>query len=485
MKKILNILLAFTLFIGTSCTYTFPEEEALTSGNANFTKVVAVGNSLTAGFMNGALYNDGQNNSYASIIATQMKEVGGGSFNQPDINAEFGDYGSSNGVYGRLHLVIPPGGSLSDAVPMPYVPGNAITAYSGDKSALNNFGVPGMRIVDAGVSGYGSLNPYFGRFESAANASVLGDAAAANGSFVIFWLGSNDVLGYAINGATGNTEGDGTNPGDMTQKSIFEAAYSGAITTLFANGQKGIVANIPNVQDIPYFTTVTWDAIVLDNPDQIAALNNGYAAYNSTLDALVDQGVNDPNQFPGFTQEEANSRKIVFANGANGIVILDETLTDLTVVDPSLVSMRMADSDDLITLVAGAVLPSGVCASSPLGDEYTLTHAEQETIADRIAEFNAAIAAQVSASNGNIALLDINQAFSEFTFEGAVINGAAMDATIYPPYGAFSLDGIHPNARGSAYVAGLFIEKINESFGSNIPGVNPNNYSGNELPVPQ
>ena len=81
--------------------------------------------------------------------------------------------------------------------------------------------------------------------------------------------------------------------------------------------------------------------------------------------------------------------------------------------------------------------------------------------------------------------MDINSIFKEFAQSGALINGAGLDATLYPPFGAFSLDGIHPNARGYAYIANLFIGKINESYGANIPEVNPNNYPGNELPVPQ
>mgnify|MGYP002713082126 CR=1 FL=1 len=475
MRKIFNILFALTLVVASSCTYTFPEVESPSAGNADFTKVVAVGNSLTAGFMNGALYDDGQSNSYANLVAMQMQQAGGGAFNQPDINAPNGYFGmAGNVVLGRLHLV-----GIDNPAPSPIVPGDPITAYSGDRSALNNFGVPGMRIVDLTYNAYSSANPYYGRFASAATATVLGDAAAANGSFILFWLGSNDVLGYATKGATGSDSGDGTNPADMTQVAVFSAAYANAISTLF-NGKKGIIANIPNVQDIPYFTTVAWNSIPMDQAtaDQT---NPSYAPYNGGLDQAVLGGL--------ITQDEADLRYIEFAAGNNGIVIDDGQLTDLTGL--GLPSIRMANSNDLITLTAGAVLgtlsdpndPTSVIGvGDPLGEEYTLTLADQEAIADRIADFNAVIAAQAS---DDIVLLDINTTFADFAQNGTSINGAGMDATILPPFGAFSLDGIHPNARGYAYVANLFIDKINESFGSSIPTVNPNNYSGNELPVPQ
>jgi hypothetical protein len=42
-----------------------------------------VGNSLTAGYADGGLYLEGQQNSYPSIIAKQMALVGGGKFTQP------------------------------------------------------------------------------------------------------------------------------------------------------------------------------------------------------------------------------------------------------------------------------------------------------------------------------------------------------------------------------------------------------------------
>lgn len=471
------ILLTFAAI--NSCTYTFPEVAEPSSGNADFTKVVAAGNSLTAGFMNGALYDAGQENSYANIIATQMQLSGGGVFNQPDINSVNGYFGTANNVIlGRLHLV-----GLESPAPAPIIPGDAITSYSGDRAALNNFGVPGLRVATVNIQGYGGLNDYFGRFQSSANASVLEDATAANGSFIIFWLGSNDILGYAMAGATGTMAG--TNSNDMTSTSTFSGEYDNAISTLFAGGKKGIIANIPNVQNIPFFTTVPWNAIPMDQAtaDQTNAayvdFNNGIKLYNA-------------GNLPGQTAPPPNEAKrdtIGFISGNNGIIITDEELPDLTAY--GIPSIRMATSTDLITLPAGAVIgtladpndPTSVIGvGRPLDEVYTLTIKNQSDISDRIAAFNAIIAAHAS---NNIALLDVNSMLDVLFYKGVTINGTGMDATIFPPFGAFSLDGIHPNARGYAYIASLFIDKINEQFGSTVPNVNPNNYPGNALPVPQ
>src|SRR5580698_9942348 len=55
----------------------------LSPGSANFSRYIAIGNSLTAGYSYGGLYLAGQQNSYPSIIAQQMQQVGGGTFTQP------------------------------------------------------------------------------------------------------------------------------------------------------------------------------------------------------------------------------------------------------------------------------------------------------------------------------------------------------------------------------------------------------------------
>lgn len=96
MKK-LNIKL-IALFLASVAVVSCDEEfensvedgGVYTSGEADFTKYVTVGNSLTAGFADGALYLDGQLNSYPNIIAGQMQLAGGGEFNQPLVNDNTG-----------------------------------------------------------------------------------------------------------------------------------------------------------------------------------------------------------------------------------------------------------------------------------------------------------------------------------------------------------------------------------------------------------
>ena len=85
---------------------------------------------------------------------------------------------------------------------------------------------------------------------SAFGSSILAQATALKPDLVTFWLGANDVLGYATSG--------GTSPAAPTDANIFAGYYSESIGYLHAALPKTkiVVANIPDVDAIPFFTTV-------------------------------------------------------------------------------------------------------------------------------------------------------------------------------------------------------------------------------------
>ena len=64
---------------------------------------------------------------------------------------------------------------------------------------------------------------------------------------------------------------------------------------------------------------------------------------------------------------------------------------------------------------------------------------------------------------------------------GIVFNGVDY-STQYLTGGAFSLDGVHPNARGYALIANEFIRAINAKYRSTIPDTDVNNYPGIRFP---
>jgi hypothetical protein len=506
------------LFTG-ACTYESPySPEEPTQGSSDFTKTVTVGSSLSAGFMNGALYDDGQATSTMAILADQMKLVGGGDFNQPDIDSENGYYGVAASmppipdgtILGRLYLKVTAGTDCLETPKTPgltpKIPGEVPGAFAGDKTELNNFSGYGITIQTAQIPQLGgppAANPYYNAFyarfaSNPGTSTLIGDAATAlaDGTFFVFWLGADDVYAYALNGAD---ENDPTKP--LTPDATFDVAYEAAVNALLdANANaNGALANIPSISSLPYFSTVKWNQVVfLDcNPvdvGTVAALNGAgaYGGYNAALDGLASGGA--------ITQAEADARKVVFhtgANsvaGANAVVIKDETLPDLSAALVAINTglgifgqVRQATATDLITLPAGSVLPLGVGvnpAAGFLADKYVVLPSEQTQIQASIDHFNSTIAATVTANSARLVLVDANAAYNTIKTTSVTINGSSLTATIFPPNGAFSLDGAHLNARGSAYIANEFIKAINAKFGSNIPLCNPNAFTGNELPVP-
>ena len=75
------------------------------SGEADFTSYVAIGNSLTAGYMDGTVSRVGQTYSFPNLLAQQFALVGGGAFTQPSYADDVNNLGGIQGLTGT-RLVI-------------------------------------------------------------------------------------------------------------------------------------------------------------------------------------------------------------------------------------------------------------------------------------------------------------------------------------------------------------------------------------------
>lgn len=493
-----------------------PEVTTPTAGSLDLSNYVAVGNSLTAGFTDAALYPEGQEDSYPNILAGQFLTAGGGTFVQPDISSGngFGGVDGSLNAIGKSFIDLEAAvaalagtGSFGDVIQ--FTEGSFLTASSNTGASLNNFGVPGARVVDLTNGLYGTPgvgNPFYSEFASSpGTSSILDDAVSANASFFTLWIGSNDVLGYATAG------GDAT-VATITSTVDFQTEYATVLASLTAGGAEGIVLNVPPVTIIPFFQTVTTlnggvNLIPLDDATTVGAVNAGYATYNATMDALVGTLL---------TQEEADARKINFEIGVNPPVIIDESLTDLTGVDPALLSMRQASVDattgssDLFPLTALSVIGSLADPMNPLSvigvgvpveDRYALTPTEQVEIITAYATYNAIIEGLVAA-NPNVTLVDVRPLFADMYglsaaqatalqlgtdaaaaadgiigIETSGINLVPLSLSTEELYNSvWSTDGVHPNSRGAALIANEIIKVINSTYGASIPQVNPLDY---------
>ncbi len=276
------LFLIFMFWIISGCE---PEIErpAPQPGEADFTTFVAIGNSLTAGFKDGELFRNGQEHSVANLMAGQLMHTGLSSFSQPLMKDELG--------FGNRLVLAEADGSL---MPVP-APGNPDPANSenifGAEGPFHNLGVPGAKVQHLLIKGYGTLNPYFRRFAAEpATSSVVADALALQPTFFSLWVGNNDILGFATSGGKGDV---------ITSLTEFNNAYQAIISEMTRSGAKGVVANIPDITSIPFFTTVPYNALPLADQATVDQLNSAYQeaphiSFSLGMNALVAEDNTHP-----------------------------------------------------------------------------------------------------------------------------------------------------------------------------------------------
>jgi hypothetical protein len=488
---------------------------AYSAGTADFSTFVSVGNSLTAGYADGSLYLEGQKYSYPNILAGSFSFVGGGDFTQPLVNDNIGGLtlGGTQipGFNTRLVLSGDPLGPVNLAETPTTEVSNILTG------PLNNVGVPGAKSFHLLSTSYGDVsgiltgtaNPYFVRMASSSSASMLGDAMAQDATFFSLWIGNNDILSFATSGGvgvnqTGNYDPTSYGSNDITDPNVFHGTYDALLDGLTANGAKGVVMNIPTVTSIPYFTTVPYAPLDPTNPafgPMIPALNAQFGLLNQVFGFL------------GYPE-----RAIVFSEtAASAVVIKDDSIDDISTditntilmfdptFDPGTAYVlgqlygqaRQANQNDLPVLPSRSIIGQpnadayaylvglGVPAAQagqlsingvtyPLTDEWVLTSTEVNMVITAQTAYNNSIS-MLATANDDVILVDVNAAMNQLASGGIAYDGGIV-TNEYVYGGGFSLDGVHPTARGYAIISNIILKRINEEFGATMPLVSPGNY---------
>ncbi len=459
IKSIRTFFFLFVVLFFTTCKKNF-EAPDYTSGDADFTNYIAVGNSLTQGYQNGGVYEEGQRNSYPSIIARQMKLV------QPNMNEFVQPYFPGHGS-GYIHLewknntiqVVKeedPGGYKED-------PSFNGLSYVGQQ--LSNLGTSGIKLIgtcfDSTVPGdnyntylLAANNPYFKRMfalgQPAAPINYLTDVVQSKPTFFTSWLGNNDILGYATGGGDVlaiSIMGTPFYVYGLSDPTEFRKKYDRSLDSLTKNGAKGIVATIPNVTSIPYFHVVNLKDI--KGPD--GALLDVYIKTNNGIRTATED---DKILLPAASKL---NKFVTDSLYDNGVPVKDSAGNVILVYSPS---------------------PYGLAVTNPINNNEVLDKDEFANVAPALAALNAQIKA--SAAAHHIPVVDMESFLQEFE-SGIAFNGIDF-STKYIEGGVFSLDGVHPNARGYAIIANKYIDGINAYYHSNIPKVNINNYKGIVFP---
>ena len=459
------------------------ETVQLTAGSADFSTYVSIGNSLTAGFTDGALFKATQENSMPNILSQKFAYLGGGSFTQPLMNDNFGGISlGGNRILGP-RLVTTGGAPLPlESIIGPIMPTTDLLVNN-PTGPFNNMGVPGAASFHLIAPGYGNLNglftspatanPYFVRMTGTTpDASVLQLALAQAPSFVTLWIGNNDVLGYATSGAS--TAGP-------TSQGLFDFSINTIVAELQQANVQGVMANIPYVETTPHFTTVTHNVIPLDAATA-GLVNGAYAQYNGGLQLAMSFGLIDA--------DEVAQRTINFIEASdNAVVIEDESLTNLGGL--GLPNYRQATAEDLFVLPSASFIGTEALPGNPftvngvaipLADKWVLVPSEQAEIKVATDAFNATLKSAADALG--FAFVDANALMQELSTSGLASDNYVLTSDLVTG-GVFSLDGVHPNSRGYAFLSNEFLKAIDATYGSNFEaagmlsnvGDYPTNYS--------
>jgi len=391
------------------------------SGSADFTTIVGLGDSLMSGECSGSVVETFQIHSVPAQIYRQTRGSLDG-FEQ----ALVGEPGMParlilGPAFSPIPVPLPDGDPLNAELPRPYdnlgISGgyraSDLTTVDGEatceaiNAALVNLGAPerlGCDRVNLVLRDGGT---------------AVEQALSLEPTFVILWVGGNDVLRAALGGTV--VEGI-----TMTPPAAFEASYRAAVDALTSGGAGLAVANIPDVGDLPFLNTVP--PVVVD-PD--------------TREPVLIGGAPVPLQGPGGTPLSLADKVTLFAVA------------------------YLSAGCGIPDFLDGGYNPA-VCADGFLPQDVILDVAEQGQVTARVNALNAIIA-QVASEHG-AALYDFAATFSDIVANGLNLGGIEYTADFITG-GLVSFDGFHPVPLVSAINANGFIAAINEAYGSNIPPV--------------
>lgn len=410
------LTLLLMMIVLTSCELEKSiDKKSFSTGSADFSSFVVIGDSYPAGYQSAALTEQHQIYSFPNIIAQQ---AGVDTFQQPLLDYPgIGVYTSAGYGILELEMLSPLSIIAQDYEDYPNFDKNNpyISSEVRDyPKPYNNLSIPGIFLTDilnAAIYEFSeSKSPLINtilRCDFAHQKTVVDQLKELNPTFILCMAGNSDMLDYALSG--------GTSGNSMPTAEEFGDLYTELMDSLKTTGADIVTGNIPDIQTLPFFNTL--EPYVID-----------------TLTGLP--------------------------------VLVDEEKVPLIGVNPE---------TDLALLTAMASTSEGLGVpvehggtGEPLPDEDFLNAEEIDELDQKIGAYNNAISSICATKNipvfdFNVFLDDLQETGYEivgYTFEGEFLTG-----------GFFSLDGIHPNDAGSAFLANQWIDLINNSFNANIPPV--------------
>lgn len=445
------IVSAFIVFSFNACSdrsdLTAPAMPS--TGNANFTRLVSIGNSLTAGIQSNSLFESAQNYTIGAQIARQVGNV---TYAQPIV--------TDPGIGQRIEVQ-----ALVPSVVINYNLTQGTPANTAYAFPYNNLGISGailydvMDSTDFAAKSAARKNPYFSLVlrNAAFGKSIYQQAKNQNPTFILLDIGNNDALGYCLSGGLSGSDATGKLP---TDPQVFAALFTQMVTKIATEmpNAKVAVANIPDINTIPYCTTI--------GPQMRAGIA-GAKLLNPAIVGL-------------FYQKKADGTGPASPTNLTSLDKAQDVMIPLVAMP---YTAFLGDTTGKYYTATGTAVPAGINIKAPFGFHYlnpwpnvlTLDLDEQVILANAITSFNQTIAAVVAANSANFVLADANALYKNLKAAditgGTTINGLKF-MTSFISGGLFSLDGVHPSSQGYAIMANEFIKAINAKWAASIPLIN-------------
>lgn len=478
-----GFLLAVAIF---GCSYDFPTEVQVSEidpGEANFDNFMIIGGSMPAGFMDGALYTEGQNLAYPALVSKKIEEATGTQFyvtlsidSENGYNFELEESTGEEG--GRYELIFR---DTEDNYPA-RIPttGASLSPFTGSLNEVNNFSIPGLRISEVDSVNALDGNPYFDRLNSMPQDHSLLDIVLQNEpSLLLLQLGTDRMFNYVMAGASGE---ENPAPGsilenDLTPASLFEERLISIINRILSETESEIIlSTIPNPLELPYLNSIPW-YFTVNETEQILQKDLSYLSQFNRDVQQYNQNADYADRRPVITFDVLGDESF------RGLIIEDEYLVDAQNEEGETIpKWRQLRSGDYLLYSAEEIhfesLNSDLAfgTTTPVENKYVLTVTEQEIIKTKINEFNEIIKESADMSP-KVKVMDIEQLLIDVAEEEIFFDGVNFTLE-FGPDGIISADGYSLNPKGQALITNALIELINKDLDTPIPLLDVNSFRG-------
>jgi lysophospholipase L1-like esterase len=401
-------------------------------GSADFTRLVFLGDSYTAGVSNGSLNERHQIFSPAAIFAQQV----GQTLCQPNAAATDNCFAQPlvtwPGIPSELVLTAPSLAGVTTA------PGQGVPVMLGFGRPYNNLAVPGSMLADILNTTGAEKVPhdtaqFFAPFILRGLGTEVDQAIALHATFVGAWIGGDDFFLAATSGLAKDCSA--TLPVNcLTPTATFKTEYNAILDKLTTAlpGAGMFVGTFPPAFATALPRTSTIPAVIINPATSQPLLINGAPV---PLIGVKEDGT--VGQLPLGT-----------------FVLLDKA--------PKL-QTGFGIPPQFAAIPPFNQLPN---VGKPLDDTDTLTPNEFATIAKRISDFNDIITA--SAAAHGIPVADTASLFNDFTSGTLTFAGIPFN-TKFITGGLVGLDGEHLTDLGYTLLANKWIKAVNGAYGTQIP----------------